>query len=280
MTAKNFTPLVEGEELDAAKYNSIYSLTTGLGATPRNIEAQQVRDEGITRRVCNTYIDDYVAPNVSDGRGNPWMAGIPVTSALTANFDVQSTSFTTIEASSGNDMEIDIQVENTTDGDFAIVEFVGSGDFVQYLDDNFTVGAADIAGDGNYENQYAEMKFQFAEDGGAWTDIPTASIDGIVWRCSSIYKVGSGTMSSGVIYPTRAAQTFNGTTSGGPGKNRQFHMSFIYPFDGTETRLQIRVQVRPGTVGTAAAPTAAWADPACRILVGSTLSAYILRKGD
>ena len=124
------------------------------------------------------------------------------------------------------------------------------------------------------------MKFQFAEDAGSFTDIPTSSIDGIVWRCSSIYKVGSGTMSTGVIYPTRAAQTFAGTTSGGPGKNRQFHMSFIYPFDGNETRLRIRVQVRPGTVGTAASPTAAFADPACRILVGSTLSAYILRKGD
>lgn len=279
MTAKKFTPLVEGEELDASTYNNIYSVTTGLGATVNNIEAQQVKEEGITRRVCNTYIDDYVAPNVSDGRGNPWIAGVPVTAYLTANFDAQTTSFTAIQQG-GSDLDLDMQVENTVDGDFIISEFVGSADFVQYLSGDFATAGSQIAGTGVYYASYGEMKFQVAIDGGAWTDVPSAGIDGIIWRFGAVEKVGTGTMGSGVIYPTRAAQTFAGTTSGGPGKNRHFHMSFIYPLDGTETRYQLRVLVRPGTVGTAATPTAAWADPACRVFVGSTLSSYILRKGE
>ena len=285
MTRKVFEPFVEGEELDATKYNNAYSVANGLAGTATNITAEQVREGGITRRVVNTHIDDYVAPNLSDGRGNPWMAGVPTSVVTTGNSDYQTTGFSTIKVTGGgSDLELDLQVENTTEGDVIVVEFVGQGDFVQYLDKVFSDGTAVVAGTGDYWDSFAEMQFQFDIDGaGSFTSIPSSSpaIDGIKWRHGALYATQTSVaMSTGKIYPTRANTTFAGATTGGPGKNRAFHMSYIHPLGGSETRYQVRVQVRPGTVGTGASPTAAVANPACRIFPGCTLSAYILRKGE
>jgi hypothetical protein len=282
MSRKTFDPFIEGEELDATKYNSNYGLANGLAGTVTNIAGEQVREGGVTRRVINTHIDDYVAPNLTDGRGNPWLAGVPVFQSVQVNSDHQGVGFETIKQSSVSDLEIDIQVANATEGDIVVVEFVGQGDFVQYLDKGFGDGTAVVAGDGDYWDSFAEMRFQYDIDSsGAFTSIPTPTIDGMVWRHSGLYATEAGaSMSSGKLYPTRANTTFAGALTGGPGKNRSFHMSYLHPLDGTETRFQVRVQVRPGTVGTGSTPTAAVANPACRIFVGATLSAYIIRKGE
>jgi|15BtaG_2_1085339.scaffolds.fasta_scaffold01147_4 hypothetical protein len=278
MSIKSFTPLEEGRVVSAADINNTFEATNGLAGTIASINSEQIATEGITRRVCNTWTDSYSAGTPSTyGEGNPWLAYPQVTHKLTGNWIHQDTdtAYIETETGSGTDLELDLKIDNCTSGDYIVVEFVGMISVCHYLDKNFTAGSAVIV-PSNYYDDFTEMWFARDMDSAGREALPTATVGAMKWSYGSLFAVGSGAMSTGNIYPTNAAQTYAGSTNAGPGHARPFHMSYIEPLDGTESTFSVKVAVNPGNYGSSAG---AWADPAVQVWTGSTLSAYIVRKG-
>mgnify|MGYP004452064591 CR=1 FL=1 len=264
MAKATMVPLQEGEQITAAKINELYDNTTGLTTTVDNIVGDQVRKEGLTRRVINTATSDNVKDSsAAAGWGHPWVQvnyfRIDQNSASQTITGITRQQLArtagTYELNLNNYCVAFNDRTSTTphDGDIVVVEWTAT----VTVEGKLTTVNSDAAGTyvtgQNYYTDFAQFDIQAqVQYGGVGSDLQTGGVDfpgtrpkiGSFISCNPL-GAGAFTIGNENISPTE------GFTTGGMGSARSVRMTAIYMIRGSETQLVFSVHCKPGVYGTA-----------------------------
>ena len=298
MAKAKMTPIVDGEQITAAKLNALYDNTTGLTTTVNNITGDQVRTEGLSRRVINTATGDNVkdGANVADGWGHPFVqlnyfktdTGGARSYPVVAGTEKTRTGMT---KTTGAALELDLSsycVALNTDsaggatttahkGDFIIFEYVAQMSAFHTLDKAFSDSSATYVSGQNYLTDYATVDLNVNvaySGGGAVNKVGGTDIAGCAARIGSFITCDPDTGAT-INVGNNNLSFSNDNENGGVGALRSIKLTAVYKVVGTETTLKIQPFITVGNYstgdGTVARPSAS--------INSDTLTATIFRKG-
>lgn len=256
-------PLKEGEQITAAKINKLYDNSTGLTTTVNNIVGDQVRKEGITRRVINTATTDNVKDgSAAAGWGHPWVqVNYFRIDQNQASQTIAGTTRTQLTRGGGLTYELDLNDycvafnnrTNTTphEGDIVVVEWTGTVTVEGKLTAANNNAAATYVTGQNYYTDFAQFDIQAqVQYNGVGSDLQTGGVDfpGTRPKIGSFISCRPAgapfTIGNEGISPTDAFNT------AGVGSVRSVRMTAIYMIRGSETQLVFSVHCKPGIYGT------------------------------
>jgi len=298
MAKATMTPLVDGEQITAAKLNALYDNTTGLTTTVSNITGEQVRTEGISRRVINTATGNNVkdGANVADGWGHPFVqlnffktdSGAGRTYPVVAGTEKTRTGMT---KNTGAALELDLTpycVALNTDsegsatgtahkGDFIVFEYVVQISSLLKLDKVFSDNSATYVSGQNYLTDFTTLDLNLTvaySGGGSITMIAGQQFAGCEARIGSFISCDPDASATFTVGNQNLSYTEN-TIDGGVGALRSVKLTGVYKVTGTETTLKIQPFITVGNYSTADGTVIR---PQAQTF-NDTLTATIFRKG-